>query len=209
MATVITVADLPASLQAAELVWAMVDGANAKASRVAPCLTPPTSFWAAATAYTVDQKVALTGGQVLKVTTAGTSGASEPVAPDLGATVTDGTVVWTRIAPTADQLAEARLILIGAITRWAQAGSGAMQQQTAGPFGMTVDTRQRTGYNLWPSEITDLQAICKTPGEGSRVAFSIDTAPVCSDHLPWSLMLGATYCSCGVDIAGYPLYELG
>ena len=48
---------------------------------------------------------------------------------------------------------------------------------TAGPFGQTIDTRQRTGYNLWPSEISDLQAICKgldaTP---SRQAFSVDTA---------------------------------
>jgi hypothetical protein len=156
----ITVSDLPASLQTAELVQTMVDGANAKASRVAPCLT-----W---TGTPVEQP-----------------------------------------APSADQLSEARLVLIGAISRWAQDGSGALQQQQAGPFGMTVDTRQRTGYNLWPSEITDLQAICKTAGAEGRQAFSIDTAPACSDHLPWcSLMMGATYCSCGVDIAGEPIYEL-
>ena len=46
---------------------------------------------------------------------------------------------------------------------------------------MTVDTRQRTGYNLWPSEITDLQAICKTDGAEGRQSFSVDTAPVCAD----------------------------
>lgn len=29
-------------------------------------------------------------------------------------------------------------------------------------------------------------------------------------HLPWcSLMMGATYCSCGVDIAGRPIFEGG
>lgn len=161
MATIIAVTDLPAALRSAELVDAMVDGANAKASRVAPCLT-----W-------------------------------------------DGTVT-DQPAPSADQLSEARLVLIGAISRWAQAGSGALSAQQAGPFGMTVDTRQRTGCNLWPSEITDLQAICKAGTDTGRQAFSIDTAPVCSDHLPWcSLMMGATYCSCGVDIAGYPIYELG
>jgi hypothetical protein len=39
-------------------------------------------------------------------------------------------------------------------------------------------------------------------------AFSLDMAPSCSAHLAWcSLMLGANYCSCGVDIAGEPIYE--
>lgn len=41
-------------------------------------------------------------------------------------------------------------------------------------------------------------------------AFSIDMVSTCSPHLPWcSLSLGATYCSCGVDIAGFPLFEGG
>lgn len=212
MAIIIIVSDLPAPLQTVEMVQTMVDGANAKASRVAPCLTDPTSTaWVASTAYAVGDLVRLASGEFLEVTVAGTSGATIPTVPAaVGGTVTDGTAAWKRIAPTPDGLAEARLVLIGAVKRWVEAGSGALQQQTAGPFGHTIDTRQRTGYNLWPSEISDLQAICKVAGEGSRVAFSIDTAPACSDHLPWcSLMFGATYCSCGVDIAGYPIYELG
>jgi hypothetical protein len=42
-------------------------------------------------------------------------------------------------------------------------------------------------------------------------AFSIDTAPPQTGlHLPWcALNMGAAYCSCGVDIAGEPIYELG
>lgn len=42
-------------------------------------------------------------------------------------------------------------------------------------------------------------------------AFSIDMLPpVGSAHLPWcSLAFGATFCSCGVDIAGKPIFELG
>lgn len=41
-------------------------------------------------------------------------------------------------------------------------------------------------------------------------AFSIDMVGSSSAHLPWcSLMLGASYCSCGVDIAGYPIFEGG
>lgn len=157
MATIIVVADLPTALQSAEMVDAMVAGANAKASRVAPCLT-----WDGSTE---DQP-----------------------------------------APSADQLAEAKLVLIGAVKRWAEAGSGALQTQQAGPYGVTVDTRQRTGFNLWPSEITTLQDTCATGGEAK--AFSIDTAPSLSGlHSDTcSLNLGANYCSCGADIAGFPLF---
>jgi hypothetical protein len=153
MAEIITIADLPSNLQAVELIDVMVDGANAKASRIAPCLA-----------------------------------STDP-------------------APNADQLAEAILILIGTVKRWAEAGSGALQQQTAGPFSQTLDTRQRPGFNMWPSEIEQLQAICATEKAG---AFSIDTAPESMIHLAWCAdSLGAEYCSCGADIAGYPIYELG
>lgn len=160
MTAIIQTTDLPAAVQAAELVDAMVAGANAKASRVAPCLT-----W-------------------------------------------DGTVTGQPV-PNADQLAEAKLILIGAVKRWAEASSGALASQTAGPFGQTIDTRQRTGFNLWPSEITALQDVCKT-GDEDKGAFSIDTAPSLSGyHVDWcSLNLGATFCSCGTDIAGMPIYEI-
>lgn len=110
-------------------------------------------------------------------------------------------------APTADQLDEAKLVLLGAIIRWAQAGSGALQQQAAGPFSVTTDTRQRGGYNLWPSEIEQLQSICR--GGSNSGAFSIDTAgPDLTNHAPWcALAFAALYCSCGADIAGYPIYE--
>ena len=211
MADIIVVADLPSDVQSHELVAAMVAGANAKASRVAPCLVAPTSTaWAAATAYAVGDLVRLASTEFIEATIAGTSGATVPTVPDaLDGTVADGLVTWKRVAPTFDQSVEAKLVLIGAVKRWADAGSGALASQTAGPFGQTLDTRQRTGYHLWPSEITDLQGICSA-GQPGRQAFSIDTAPACSAHLPWcSLMLGATYCSCGVDIAGYPIYELG
>jgi hypothetical protein len=42
-------------------------------------------------------------------------------------------------------------------------------------------------------------------------AFSVDMAPAYgSAHLQWcSLMMGANYCSCGVDIAGRPIFEGG
>lgn len=43
----------------------------------------------------------------------------------------------------------------------------------------------------------------------SSGAFVVDTVGYASSHLPWcSLMFGANYCSCGVDIAGYPIFEV-
>jgi hypothetical protein len=45
---------------------------------------------------------------------------------------------------------------------------------------------------------------------GSSGAFSLDMASGSSSHLPWcSAYFGAAYCSCGVDIAGYPIFEGG
>lgn len=162
MATIVTVSDLPAALQSEELVELWVNGANSRASRVAPCLT-----W-------------------------------------------DGTET-DKPAPTAETLAEAKLILVGAISRWSKAGSGAVTQQGSGPFQVSTDTRIRPGYNLWPSEIEQLQEICSN-GRVGQSAFSITPAGCGGAHVPWcSLLLGADYCSCGSDINGYegPLYEGG
>lgn len=42
----------------------------------------------------------------------------------------------------------------------------------------------------------------------SSGAFSIIPSGSTEGHLPWcSLAFGATYCSCGVDIAGVPIFE--
>ena len=41
-------------------------------------------------------------------------------------------------------------------------------------------------------------------------AFAVDQVAIGSVHLPWcSLYFGALYCSCGTDIAGYPIFEGG
>lgn len=75
-------------------------------------------------------------------------------------------------APAVEAVAEAKMILVGAVSRWAEAGSGALSQQGAGPFQASVDTRQRgSGYNLWPSEITALGDLCDG---GDDVAFMVD-----------------------------------
>ena len=155
---IISVGDLPEALQASDMISLMVDGANARAARVAPCLV-----------------------------------SADP-------------------APSADQLAEARLVLVGAVKRWAEAGAGAISQQSAGPFAMALDTRQRGGFGLWPSEINALQDICSTGGEVSATAFSFRPGATGGNHLPWcALNFGATYCSSGADLTNgeYPLFEGG
>lgn len=151
MTAIISADDLPADVAANSMSAVWVAGANARASRVAPCLAS------------------------------------------------------TNPAPTEGQLADAKLILIGAVIRWSQAGAGALQSQTAGPFAVTLDTRQRGGFNLWPSEISQLQDICKNGAESQ--AYSIDTVTCNQAHSPiCSVYFGGT-CSCGASLAGLPIYE--
>lgn len=56
------------------------------------------SVWAATQAYALGDVVKLTGGEILRASVAGTSAASAPTAPAVGATVVDGTVTWVRAA---------------------------------------------------------------------------------------------------------------
>lgn len=102
--------------------------------------------------------------------------------------------------------AAAKAIIRGAILRWDDAGSGGTEQQTVGPFGQTITTPRRGMF--WPSEIVDLQRLCRESDSGG--AFAIDTVGCGSVHSEvCSLNFGANYCSCGADIAGWPLYEVG
>ena len=102
-----------------------------------------------------------------------------------------------------------RAVLRGVVLRWNEAGTGAFQQQTTGPFGVTVDTRQQRRGMFWPSEIEQLQEICKN-GIDDGGAFSVDTVGTACVHADiCSINFGALYCSCGSDLTGYeyPLYE--
>lgn len=103
------------------------------------------------------------------------------------------------------KVSQARAILRGAVLRWSEAGTGATSQQTAGPFSQTITTSARRN-SFWPSEIKDLQLVCRVAGSGK--AFGVDTVSTVSDiHAETcALRFGANYCSCGADIAGVPLY---
>lgn len=80
----------------------------------------------------------------------------------------------TKLTPV--QLAATKAVLRSAILRWNDAGSGAIQTSTMGPFNMAVDTKQPRRQMFWPSEITDLQKICRDDTTSDGGAFSIDTA---------------------------------
>lgn len=67
--------------------------------------------------------------------------------------------------------------------------------------------RSSTGRVRILDEWWDLLGLGESGGGG---VYAVDTVGSSSAHLPWcSLMLGANYCSCGVDIAGFPLFESG
>ena len=109
--------------------------------------------------------------------------------------------------------AAAKAIVRGAILRWVDAGSGALSQksETRGPFteSETFDTRQVRRAMFWPSEIQQLQDLCKSGSETG--AFSVDTAGCgWANHADiCSINFGASYCSCGAVLTNlaYPLYE--
>lgn len=73
------------------------------------------------------------------------------------------------------QKAAAKAVLRSVILRWNDSGSGAYSQQQAGPWSVQYTQTSRAGA-LWPTDITQLQAICNGGGDGERRAFTVDLA---------------------------------
>ncbi len=127
------------------------------------------------------------------------------------AMIDDALALAARVAPCITSVdfehdAAAKAILRGAVLRWHEAGSGAVQYQVAGPYSQSLDTRQQRRGMFWPSEITELERLCADSQQS--VAFSVDTLPaeleVHSETC--ALRFGANYCDCGAIYAGYPLF---
>lgn len=103
--------------------------------------------------------------------------------------------------------AAAKAVIVEAILRWNDAGTGAVTQDVVGPFQQTVDTTVRRRGLFTPSELEELEEMCRDNAKGKAWSYdtagygSISHADVCS------LRLGANFCSCGADIAGTPLWE--
>ncbi|OBK44839.1 hypothetical protein A5656_05435 [Mycobacterium gordonae] len=77
--------------------------------------------------------------------------------------------------------AAAKAIVRGAILRWHEAGSGAVQTQTTMSYGQTIDTRQPRKAMFFPSEIDQLKKLCRSDDEGG--AFSLDLFPPAAPRL--------------------------
>ena len=126
----------------------------------------------------------------------------------LAAMIEDAEALAMKIAPClADPvhpgiIAAAKAIIRGAILRWHDAGSGAVTQQTSGPFSQTVDTTIARRGMFWPSEITDLQALCRT--EKGQRAYSFTPHGGWADHAHYdacdTFFNGGRWCSCGSDL---------
>ena len=112
-----------------------------------------------------------------------------PFAPDLDedkaeALISDALAMAARIAPCIEDddfpyADAAKAILRGAILRWNDGGAGLYKQVQTGPYQETIDTRQARKSMFFPSEISELQAMCGLQRAGA--AFTIDTTPVRED----------------------------
>jgi len=102
------------------------------------------------------------------------------------------------------KVAAVKSILRAAVLRWAEAGTGVVQTQVTGPFSQTVQLQARRSM-FWPVEVEQLQGICKDPDAGK--VYAVDTVATVDTHAPWcDLMMGAGSCSCGADLAGFPIF---
>jgi hypothetical protein len=110
--------------------------------------------------------------------------------------------------PTAGMAAEAtRRRIVCAVVRRAMPASGEVGyssiQEATGPFSQTFTPVNPSGDFY----LTKLER--RALGDGATKAFGVQVAGIGAvQHLPWcALNFGAAYCSCGADIAGYPIYE--
>lgn len=128
------------------------------------------------------------------------------------AMIEDALAIAARVAPCIMDAAfehdgAARAVIRRAVLRWNDSGTGAVTTQQAGPFGQTLDTRQPHRSLFWPSEITDLQDLCRETSDVSAFAVDTVTYGVEVHSETCALRFGANYCDCGAIYAGYPLFE--
>ncbi|ASN67442.1 hypothetical protein 7S11_4 [uncultured Caudovirales phage] len=140
----------------------------------------------------------------------------QPFAPGIDpakaeAMIEDALALATQIAPCIVDVdfkhpGAAKAIMRGAILRWNEGGTGAITQQSAGPFQQTVDTTNARRSLFWPSEIAALQKLC---GGGDTKAFAVDTVATSAvmHAETCSVVFGAAYCDCGAALTGgFPLW---
>lgn len=131
------------------------------------------------------------------------------------AMIEDAMADASRVAPcindadlSAVKVSQFKSVLRGAVLRWNEAGTGALQSQQAGPFGQTLDTRQTRRGMFWPAELESLRNICKGAPTG---AYSVDTVGVGTGaHAAICSVNFGGDCSCGAILTNllYPIYEV-
>src|SRR5699024_6958465 len=72
------------------------------------------------------------------------------------------------------KIAAVKAMLRAAILRWDEAGTGAIQTETTGPFTQSIQQSSRRSM-FWPVEIESLRDVCTSGGNGE--AYTVDTAP--------------------------------
>ena len=70
----------------------------------------------------------------------------------------------------------AKAIIRGAILRWIEAGTGAVQTQSSMSYSQTLDTRQPRKVMFFPSELDALRRLCRSDTDTGG-AFAIDLLP--------------------------------
>ena len=109
-------------------------------------------------------------------------------------------------APTVDQ-ARLDYVVRQAVAAQARRPDSATQVTTSVDDGSVLKTYRSSAGRI--DILDEWWALLGLTSAGGGV-YAVDTAACASAHLPWcSLAFGALYCSCGADIAGYPIYEGG
>lgn len=87
------------------------------------------------------------------------------------------------------QVETVRAIILDAVSRWGEAGSGAARTLVSGPFTYGADTRQDRRGAFLKSEFDDLQRICSDIAGASTEAFTISLGgPRLATHLSEHVM---------------------
>jgi len=114
------------------------------------------------------------------------------------------------VAPSAETASPAtrRRVVCAVVRRAMEAAAGDMTgmsqvQATTGPYSTSYTPANPHG-DFYLTKL-EKQAL----GVGRQQAYSVQVGPALTvTHAPWcSLNFGANYCSCGADIAGYPIFE--
>ena len=103
----------------------------------------------------------------------------------------------------------AKAVIRGAILRWNDAGTGVQTQvsDTVGPFQHAESYQQPQRRALfWPSEIDQLKKLCADSSSSKAWGYDTVAGPRIVHQDACSVNFGAAFCSCGAELAGFPLW---